>query len=240
MDIEVVIHCHGYQRRLSWMLSSILQQKTDKGEVPNLTVSISYTHNNGNPTTEDVIKFFREKGLNIVDVLLTPDQACNRAIARTLRGKETKADWILFSDGDLVYDPYFFSDLKVKLESDQYKNETRAIGADRHSLDIKFCIEYFENDKNVYPCEIANVAEIPRVWPIKWVSGKMTCAGYFQLARVAAMREKDIVYSCRPRDFWRNTKGDREFRIRMGGRVPIDVLPIFHLNHDRGGPDIQR
>jgi len=26
----------------------------------------------------------------------------------------------------------------------------------------------------------------------------------------------------------------------MGGRMAIPVLGIYHLNHDRGGPDIQR
>jgi len=220
------------------MLSSILQQV---GDIPDIIVSISYTPNNGNPKTEDVIKLFREKGLNILDVVLTPEQVSNRSIARNIRTKETKADWILYADGDLVYDPHFFEDLKKKCESDQFKNEDKVIGADRHSLNDKFCIEYFEkDDKFVYPCVVDKVSEIAGKWPVKWVRGKLNCAGYFQLARVGAIREKNQVYSGRDRDLWRSTKADREFRVRMSGRVPMDTLPIFHLNHDRGGPDIQR
>lgn len=237
MDIEINIHCYNYQRRLTWMLSSILQQN---GNMPNITISISYTPNNGDPTTEEVIKFFRDKGLSIVEIVLTPEQVSNRAIARTLRAKETHADWILYADGDLVYDPNFFADLKEKLDSEKYKDGDKVFGADRYSLNDKFCIEYFEKDDRKYPCEIENVVDIAKAWPVKWVSGKGTCAGYFQLARVSAIREKNVSYSNRPRDHWRQTKGDREFRINMGGRVPIEVLPIYHLNHDRGGPDIQR
>ena len=220
------------------MLSSILQQK---GDIPDITISIAYTPDNGNPKTEDVIKLFREKGLKIIEVVLTKAQICNRSISRNLRTKETTAEWILYADGDLVYDPGFFADIKQKAESDQFKNEDKVIGADRHSLKDDFCIKYFENeDKFTYPCVIDDVAELAKKMPVKWIRGKHNCAGYFQLVRVGAIRAKDGVYSGKDRDFWRSTKSDREFRLRMGGKVPMDTLPQYHLNHDRGGPDIQR
>jgi hypothetical protein len=237
MLLEINILCFGYQHRLTWMLSSLLQQK---GEKPDIVISIAYPPDNGNPTTEKVIEFFRNKGLNIVDLVITKEQATNRAISRNIRAKNTNAEWLLFADCDLVYDQFFFEDLKKKLESDQFKNETKVIGADRHSLDDKFCIKYFEEDKTEYPCEILNVASITEKWPIKWVKGKETAAGYHQLINVKAMREKCGFYSCRENDYLRNTKSDRRFRIHMGGRVPMDTLKIFHLNHDRNGPDIQR
>ena len=47
-------------------------------------------------------------------------------------------------------------------------------------------------------------------------------------------------YTGKEGDYWRATKSDRAFRCRMGGRLPIQVKPQFHLNHDRGGPEIQR
>jgi len=228
------------------MLSSILQQK---GDVPEILISISYTPENGNPKTREVTDFFRENGLNILDIELDPKDAPNRAIPRNMRAGDTEADWILFADSDMVYDPMFFDDIKKKLESDDYKNETKVLGADRHSLDIPFCIKYFEEDERTYPCIVENVAEIPKDWPKKWISGKNTCAGYFQLARVEAVKDKGDVqkdgtkigrYCHRLRDVWRRTKSDRQFRCHMGGRKPLAVLPMYHLNHDRGGPDIQR
>ena len=228
------------------MLNSIKQQN---GEIPEITISISHSVNNGNPTTESVIDFFRQNGLNIVDVVLKTEEMCNRSIARNMRLKETDADWILFADSDLVYDNNFFSLLKKKTESQTYANEKRVIGADRYSLNDKFCIEFFEKDDRKYPCIIENVAEIPKKFPVKTCRGGGTAAGYFQLAKVSSMKERNMVYSGRNRDFWRNTKSDREFRVRMGGRISINEpddrkngveMKMYHLNHDRGGPDIQR
>ena len=237
LRLEICIHCHNYQKRLCWMLSSILQQQ---GEKPDILVSISYLPNSGNPTTESVIKLFREKGLDILDIPLTAGQESNRAIPRNIRAKETKADWILFADSDLVYEPLFFEDVRRQLESDKFKNETRVIGADRYSLQIPFCVKFFEEDKREYPCVIKNVADIPKDWPVQWKHGSGTCAGYFQLANTAAIKNKGGVYSGRKSDVWRATRSDRQFRVHMGGRVPMDVLKLFHLNHDRGGPEIQR
>jgi len=237
MKLEICIHCHSYQHRLCWMLSSILQQK---GDLPEILVSVSYTPENGNPTTREVTDLFREKGLNILDIELTKKEAPNRAIPRNIRAGATEADWILFADGDMVYDPMFFDDLKKKLESDEFKDETKVLGADRHSLNIPFCIKYFEEEVREYPCVIEDVATIPAEWPTWRVGGKNIAAGYFQLARVEAIKEKGGIYSGRKRDLWRRTKSDRQFRVHMGGRKPINVLKQYHLNHDRGGPDIQR
>lgn len=246
MTIEIVINCYSYQRRLNWMLNSILQQK---GEIPEIVTSISYAENNGNPTTEKVIEFFRNKGLKIIDVPLSFEDVSNRSISRNKRLKETTAEWILFADCDLVYDNMFFANLKKKLESDKFKNETKVIGCDRHSLNDKFCIEYFEKDNREYPCIIENITEIVEKFPIKWLKGAGTAPGFNQLANVKSIRDRNQVYSGGKKDLWRKTRSDREFRVRLGGRVPINEptdketgleLKIFHLNHDRGDCNIQR
>jgi len=237
LRLEICIHCFNYQKRLCWMLSSILQQT---GEKPDILISISYLPNSGNPTTESVIKLFREKGLNILEIPLEKGQESNRAIPRNIRAKATEADWILFADSDLVYESTFFEDIRKQLESDKFKNETKVIGADRYSLQIPFCIKYFEEDKREYPCVVENVADITKDWPVRWKHGSGIAAGYFQLANVTAIKNKGGVYSGRKSDVWRATRSDRQFRCHMGGRVPMDVKKIFHLNHDRGDSSIQR
>jgi glycosyltransferase involved in cell wall biosynthesis len=237
LDIEICIHCYNYQHRLCWMLSSLLQQK---GDVPNLTINISHAPDNGNPTTEEVCDFFKKKGLNIVETIVTDKEVSNRAIARNRQVAQSKADWILFADSDLVYDPYFFDDLQKQLKTN-LRHVELVMGADRHSLNIPFCIKYFEEDKRKYPCIIKDVAKIPEKWPKMWISGRRVAAGYFQLASVEAIKEKaGGKYVRRARDHWRGTRGDRMFRCRMGGRKGINVKPMYHLNHDRGGPEIQR
>jgi len=218
------------------MLSSLLQQKGDK---PNIIANVSYTPENGNPSTESVIKYFRDNGLNVKETVLKKEQVHNRAIARNLQVKNTEADWILFADCDMVYDPLFFEDLQKQLRTD-LRNETRVMGADRVSLNIPFCIKYFEEDKTQYPCNVPNVAEITEKWPVRWVTGKGTAPGNFQLAKVSIVRARGNVYTYRQSDVWRYTKSDRHFRCNMGGRVGINTKKQYHLNHDRGGPEIQR
>jgi len=237
MKIEINIHCHNYQHRLCWMLSSILQQK---GDIPEIVTSISFLPDNGSPTTEKVIDLFKKEGLKFISVPVNKGEESNRAIARNLRAKNTNADWIIYADSDMVYDPYFFEDLKKKLQTDKFKNEDKVIGADRHSMQIDFCVNYFDADARVYPCVIPDVAEIVSKWPLWYIKGKKKAPGYFQLASVKAIRDKGGIYSEVNVDRWRLCKTDRVFRSHMGGNVPIDLLPQYHLNHDRREEQIQR
>jgi hypothetical protein len=240
ITIEICIHCHRYQHRLCWMLSSILQQE---GDIPNINVNISFCPDDGIPTTKEVCSFFKKQGLNIYETHLTRKEMPNRSIARNRQTKEIiknkRADWILFADSDMVYDVDFFEDIKKQLMG-KYKSVKKVIGADRISLDIPFCVKFFEEDQRKYPCVIKDVATIPKKWPVKWVTGSRTCPGNFQLANIQAIIEKGGVYTQRSRDVWRRTKSDRGFRCQMGGRCSMKVKKQFHLNHDRGGPDIQR
>lgn len=219
------------------MLSSILQQK---GDLPNIVINLSYAKDEGNPKTIDVIDYFTNKGLNIIPLEMEEEPAKNRAIARNIQTKNAHADWILFADCDHVYDPYFFEDIYRQLLTDKFKNETKVIGADRHSLDIPFCVDYFDNDTRVYPCEIPDVANLVSTWPVMYVNGKKIAAGNFQLANVKSIKEKGGIYSGRQRDGGRRFKSDRQFRNHMGGKVPMDVRPQYHLNHNRDLIDIKR
>jgi hypothetical protein len=139
----------------------------------------------------------------------------------------------------MVYEPLFFADLKKQLQSN-LKNEKKVMGANRISLNDNFCIKFFEEDKRTYPCEILESAAIASKFPVKWIVGKFVAPGNFQLASVRAIKEKGSIYSGRQKDVWRMTRSDRQFRNYMGGNVPINALKMFHLNHDRGGPDVQR
>ena len=105
MIIEVAIHNYNYERRMNWMLSSILQQS---GNIPEIITSISYLPNHGNPTTESCIDYFNNQGLKIIKVPVNQGEESNRAIARNLRAKNSKADWILYADADMVYSINFF------------------------------------------------------------------------------------------------------------------------------------
>lgn len=238
MLLEICANCWNYQHRLNWMLSSIALQE---GNPPDILFNVSYAPNNGEPTTEEILGYFKhEVGLNIKKtVMKDKEEVSCRGKIRDQQLQETEADWILFVDCDQVYSPFFFDDLRKQMEGD-LKDVDKCITADRVSLNIPFCIEFFNRHPLLKPCVVPNVTDIVSEWPVWRYGGKSRGAGNFQLAKVSACREKTGRYSHFCRDIWRGTKSDSHFRKNMGGIHPIDVKPQYHLNHDRGGPDKQR
>jgi hypothetical protein len=215
---------------MTWMLSSLLQQT---GNIPNLIVNVSYTEQDKSLSSSKVCSFFKKQGLNIKETVLEEYKILNRSLARNIQLEESGADWILFADCDMVYSIDFFEDIKVQLEND-FKDVDKVIGADRVSLQIEYCSKFFnEEDEDKYPFLVENVANFLKDWPIYYIRGKRTAAGYFQLAKVSAIREKVGKYSGTHRDNPRRYKADRGFRCLMGGRVPMDVKQQYHLNHTR-------
>ena len=237
-SIEIAVSCTYFQRRLCWMMSSCLQQV---GDVPHITFSVAYPKNNGSPTTESVCSFFRDKGLDVKEFPYEDERAIQfRGLVRNAQLAASKADWILFSDSDMVYSPTFFAALGDLLEG-ELKNETRCISSRRVSLDKDKSKKFFnEEDKTVYPAFIENPADIVVDWPVFCIS-RNCGAGYFQLANVAAVRNLHGGLYVDPKecadhaefDDFHKTSSDSQFRSRVGGLKRIALPPQWHLNHER-------
>ena len=60
-SLTIALYCHNFQRRLCWMLSSLLDQK----DPPRLVVDVTHMHGNGDPSTEDVVAHYRGRGLDV-------------------------------------------------------------------------------------------------------------------------------------------------------------------------------
>ena len=232
MKIEIAIHCYNYQQRLNWMLSSILQQKLSSCE---LVISIAYTPNNGKPSTESLISYFKNQGLSIIDVVLQKPLIFNRAVSRNHRVRKTSADWIVFADADMIYETNFFETIARQLNT-SFKYETRVIGADRHSLEIDYCVEFLQKTDVGYPCVIENVYDIVSQWPLSYIAHGRRAAGYFQLVNTTVLKAKTSFYSkdtIQDNIVYANYPSDKIFRQYMGGRVRMNTPKQYHLNHYR-------
>ena len=219
------------------MLSSLLRQK-DHGNRPDIVFDVAYPINNGNPTTENVCKFFRDLGLQITE---TPYEGMEeiqyRGLVRNRQIEQCKTEWILFADTDMVYDCDFFDDLGKQLNT-ELKNEKRVISAKRISLDKEYCKNFFNKvDDRKYPCFIQS-ADICSKWPIFQVSRNVG-AGYFQLASLKNIKERGGIYVDPKKntdwswDRMQKANSDRQFRKMMGGIKRIKTKPQYHLNHER-------
>jgi hypothetical protein len=239
VTIEIAVSCSWFQKRLCWMMSSILQQK---GNIPNIVFNVAYPKSNGNPITEDVCKLFKNQGLNVKETIYPDEKSIQfRGIVRNKQLAETSADWMLMSDSDMVYDPFFFEDLQNQLENTDLRNETRCISARRTSLSKEYSKNYFNKiDKNNYPCIVPNVAEFVSKWPIFKISNSCG-AGYFQLANVENIKMNHNGLYVKPDNCadipefekFHKTKSDKQFRRMLGGTVSIKTKPQYHLNHER-------
>ena len=242
-SINIAVMCSMYQKRLCWMLSSILQQK---GNLPRLVFSVAYPINEGDITTEAVCALFKNHGLDIREQKYPlPKDVNMRGLTRNRQLAETDCEWILWADADHVYSEYFFDDLGRQLEGPLAGMKDKCMTASRHSLDIAHCCNYFNNvDKRQYPCVVDAVAAEVSKWPVWQVSNPIPGAGYFQLANVAHVRNNldglfvpedgcaDWPWDSR----WSKMKSDRQFRIRMGGLpalVAVETKPQWHINHER-------
>lgn len=236
-SIEIAISCFWFQKRLCWMLSSILQQQ---GNLPDIIFNVAYFKDHGNPITEDVVNFFRREGLNIKETIYETERDMQyRGLVRNRQLAETSAEWMLFSDSDMTYSPLFFDDLREQIEG-PLRSETKCISAGRISLAKDFCKDYFNNlDKRIYPCVVEGAGELEH-WPIYQYSRNVG-AGYFQLTNVKSTRELyGGIYvdpkKCRDLpsvDKMQKARSDRQFRNLVGGLRKINTKPEYHLNHER-------
>jgi hypothetical protein len=237
ISIEIALTCTWFQKRLCWLMSSICQQE---GDVPNLILNIAYPINNGNPTTETVCNFFREKGLKIKELPYDGMEIIQyRGLVRNEQLKQSDCEWILYIDADMTYSPDFFEDLGKQLEG-ELKDEKGVISASRVSLDKNFCKNFFnKTDINKYPCIIPKAGCLSD-WPIFQIS-RNCGAGYFQLVNRRYVMENCGGLYVDPEhcndwswfDKGQKANSDRQFRQRVGGLKKITTKPQYHLNHER-------
>jgi hypothetical protein len=219
------------------MLSSIVQQKDHNLDIV-VTCSYLKDGSDGQPNNIQIIDFFQNKGLNIIGYEYPQNKMLDRTYLRNDRAKNTKADWILFADCDMIYDPLFFTDLEKKLMSDEYKNITKVFGADRVSLDIDLCEKFLLDYQFIDPFFITQPAEQIKDFPYFNKGGRSRAAGYFQLVNGDAIRNLGK-YSVKNNGF----RGDGSIRYLSGGVVGLDLKPQYHLNHhrnDRYGAKFQK
>lgn len=226
--VTIAIQCHNFQHRLCWMLSSLLGQ--------NVAVRVSHAPRNGTPATEDVIAFFSDAGLNVYS-LLVEDYSLfeQRGLVRSLQVQQAEADWILFADTDMVYQPEFFTRLSCYLQRHQDYDGVFTCGRwsqpnDRKRFTRRMVAQY------AYPCLVS--AAWDQAICLDLVRRSNVGAGFFQLVRTAVC---DGYYVKKSNDRrWsergQKARSDIQFRRRIGKRKKLPgwfSAAQIHLNHPR-------
>lgn len=236
MKITIAIQCDNFEKRLCWMLSSIKQQYIlNPVTFPKIVIDIAYLEQDKPLRTIEVIRFFRDRGLDITTSKYKRHKHIfeRRGLVRNRQLKEAMGEWILFADSDMVYPPDYFQ----KLGDILYRDSSNP-----HCLHSARQSTYLEDtnaliDAYTYPTEIVNAFTLAEALPSKIKSN--IGAGYCQIANISLIKESDAPYyvpdNCRkdsPMFTMQKARTDAIFRRRLG-REKIDLPRQVHLQHVR-------
>ena len=236
MKVEIAVQTHNFQRRLCWMLASLLQQDMPRGM--SVSAAVACMRGNGEPGTEAVAEVFNAAGLPVKLQLYDDLEVFQyRGLVRNRQAAETDADWILFADSDMCYPVDFCRAMHKQLRG-PFKDSPHCLHSQRYSTELA-PTEALVDDTAAwaYPCVVPAACDRIAALP-----GKLKTnigAGYMHLANVALLRadhQGKYQLSARGRDrSWRKgqkARSDIQFRRRLGARaVPLPVQ--YHIQHRR-------
>ncbi len=117
LDIEIVSHCWQYAHLLAYQLSSLVNFPPVKARV-----RMTVFHAPEDTRTRAMLEYFG--GLTVAGVswnwqALSPPELFRRAIGRNRVARSTKADWVWFTDCDIVFHRDCVDSLATELQARQ-------------------------------------------------------------------------------------------------------------------------
>ncbi|WP_226703887.1 glycosyltransferase [Microbulbifer elongatus] len=225
LDIEIVSHCWQYSHFLIYQLSSLVLFPPTKA-----TVTMTVYFNSEDTRTAAVLDFFGKQevpGVTWNWCELPKESLYRRAIGRNEAALATKADWIWFTDCDLMFREGCIDQLAELLQGrrdslvfpsreritslladdDPMLNfdpaDLQVIGID----DSRFVEQ--TRDRATGPLQIAH-GDIARA------GGYCDCLSYYQ----------------KPAERWCKAHEDRAFRWLLGTQgVPLDIPGVYRIRH---------
>lgn len=229
LNLEIVSHCWHYAHLLVYQLSSLVMFPPRKATV---TMTVFYA-----PADSDTLKILRYFGdISVPNVVWNwqelPKQALfRRAIGRNLRALATDADWIWFTDCDLM-----FRNGCIDALSDALQGRRDILVFPR----IEHCTALLPGDDPILNVDPDNPGVID-IDSSRFFERPRSCAtGPLQITHGDVARAcgycKSLPYYQRLADSWRKAYEDRAFRwlLRTDG-IPLDIPGVYRVRHiDKG------
>ena len=227
LNLEIVSHCWQYGHLLTYQLGSLVSHRTDK-----LHVTMTVYHAAGDESVIRLLRFF--EGIEVPNVAwnwvpLPEERLFRRSIGRNLAARGTCADWIWFTDADVVFHKGCLDALAEIL---QKRNDLLVYPRTPRSTSL------LTEDHDILRGGRAGpaVREIPlEAFPLRGPAlDKAT--GPYQIAHGDVARAlgycASIDFYQRPAPRWRKAYEDRAFRWLLGTQgTPIDVPGVCRIRH---------
>ncbi|MBN8430144.1 glycosyltransferase [Microbulbifer salipaludis] len=225
LDIEVVSHCWQYSHFLIYQLSSLALYPPTKA-----TVTMTVYYNREDTRTAAVLDFFGRQqvpGVTWNWRELPKESLYRRAIGRNEAALATKADWIWFTDCDLMFREHCIDRLAELLQG----RRDSLVFPSRERITSLLA----DNDPmlNFDPAEL-RVIEIDDTRFVEQTRDRAT--GPLQIAHGDVARAGGycdcLSYYQKPAERWCKAHEDRAFRWLLGTQgVPLDIPGVYRIRH---------
>ncbi|MAO40332.1 MAG: glycosyl transferase [Pseudohongiella sp.] len=229
LHLEIVSHCWNYAHMQTYQLSSLLLfPPTD------LDVTMTVFYGEADTETVKLLEFFSTQQIPGIrwNWRPLPKQALfRRAIGRNLAAKETNADWVWFTDCDLLFREGCLDGLSQALQGRQ---DALVFPSS------EYCTDLLPPDAPLLspPMDPPAVVDIDEALFQRYTRDRAT--GPLQIthgdmARAVGYCEA-LPYYQQPSDTWCKAYEDRAFRwlLRTQG-VPIEVQGVYRIKHQAKG-----
>lgn len=227
LTIEVVSHCWQYSHFLAYQLASIAEHPPSDCQ---LQFTLFYSEQDSK--TCDLVAEYQQKQINNVNWNFQPlptPQLLRRAIGRNQAAKASSADWVWFTDCDVLFFEHCFDSLALQLQNRQqllvFPRTLKA--TDLLEDNASLLTEHVDLSTHISSSLFTVRHYKKATGPIQIVHG--------DVARQCGYCDSLKVYQ-RPKPVWVKTYEDRAFRWLLGtDGVPIEIDNLYLIRHVQKG-----
>lgn len=228
LQLEIVSHCWRYNNLLTYQLSSLATFPPKKTQV---TMTVFYAEED--LPTRKLLDFFSEVSVENVRWNwrpLTRQELFRRGIGRNLAARETRADWIWFTDCDLMFQENCLDALAERLSGADdvlvfpaIENTTSLLAEDDPMLAAGAKPQVLHVSSGNFNSHSRDRA----TGPLQITHG--------DVARACGYCENIALYQT-PSNIWCKAHEDRAFRWLLGTQgKPIEIPGVFRIRHVHKG-----
>lgn len=229
LKIEIVSHCWNYAHFLIYQLSSLVQHPPEKTDV-----TVTVFHAAEDRTTRDLLSYISSFQLPSITWnfrLLPKEQLFRRAIGRNRAALETPADWIWFTDCDVLFGKGCLDSLAEALQG-------------RREALVFPKVEYITELLSEQSPILHHGKGEPQIIPLDTAQFHphflTRATGPFQITHGDVARQtgycRHLAYYQTPAPVWCKAYEDRAFRWILGTQgTPLDVSGVSRIRHINKG-----
>ena len=223
-ELEIVSHCWQYSNMLAYQLSSIVNHPPTK-----LRAVVTVFYAEEDRETQALLDYIAQHKLANVRwnwQVLPKEKLFRRGIGRNIVALSTRADWLWFTDCDVIFHANCFDSLADELQGrrdimlyPKQERTTPMLAASDPVLEEGRSPQLVDINADQFSCRALECA----TGPFQIVHG--------DVARVVGYCDGMSLYQT-PSQHWCKCYEDRAFRWSLGTQgIPVDIEGIYRIRH---------